>query len=166
MRHVDATPALGVWLVSAVKAGSLAHAGKVARTPDLPLVRAAAEVAEVVEGPVVLATASGRGPAETAHRAEQTRMVEGVSADRYFVEPSLVADDVPLRAAVPAQAPAPLTANAHNNAAVAPAPVPAPEPDQESAQLFIVTAPGPAVTAPAAATGPRKGNANAHNNSA
>ena len=145
----------------------LAGGGTPAHIPDLPLVRAAAEVAEDVKGPVVLATASGRGPAEvTVYRAKQSRVVEGVSADGYFVEPSLVADDVPLQAAVPDQAPGPVTANAHNNAAVAPAPVPAPEPDQESAQLFVVTAPGPAVTAPAAATSPRKGNANAHNNSA
>lgn len=142
----------------------LAGGGTPAHIPDLPLVRAAAEVAEDVKGPVVLATASGQGPAEvTAYRAEQSRVVEGVSADRYLVEPSLVADDVPLQAAVPHQALTPVTANAHNNAAAVPAP--APEPDQESAQLFIATAPGPAATAPAAAISPGKGNANAHNNS-
>ena len=95
-------------------------------------------------------------------------MVEGVSADGYLVEPSLVADDMRPVGTVPDQALAPVTANAHNNAATAPAPeavpapVPAPEPDQEPPQK----ATGAAAAAPGARIRPRKGNANAHNNSA
>ena len=134
-------------------------------TPDPLLTCAAEEVAEDVKGPVVLGTASGRGPAEVrAYHAEQGRVVEGVSADSYYVEPSLVADDAPLQAAVPDQAPAPMTANMHNNAAAESAPVPAPAPDQEPARAASLAAPVQAATAPAAGTSPMKGSANAHNN--
>ena len=126
-------------------------------------------MAEDVKGPVVLATASGHGPAEVrGYLAEQGRVVEGVSADTYFVEPSLVADEVLLEAAVPDLAPAPTSANMHNNAAAGPAPVPvavpAPAPVQEPAYAASLAAPVPAASAPAAGTSPRNGNANAHNN--
>ena len=114
-----------------------------------------------MKGPVVLATASGRGPAEVkAFNAEQSRVLKGVSADSYFVEPSLVADDLPKQPATPIYAVAPLSANTHNNAAAAP--VLAPERVLASASgLFdhgaaaFVPAPGPSSS---------KGNANAHNN--
>ena len=131
------------------------------------VLRAAAEAAEDVRGPVVLATASGRGPAEIrALTAGQGRVVEGVSADGYFVDPSLVADDVLPPIARPSQASAPITANAHTNAAMEPTPVPAPEADQEPGVPAALTAPAPAAGSPAAGASPRDGNANAHNNSA
>lgn len=129
--------------------------------PNLLLCCAAEDVAEDVKGPVVLATASGRGPTGVrAFNTEQSRVLEGVSADSYFVEPSLVADDLPEQLAVPVHAMAPLSANTHNNAAAAP--VLAPEPVLASASGLVDH--GAAAFVPATGPSSSKGNANAHNN--
>lgn len=109
-----------------------------ARNVDLSLSLGAEEAVEDVEGPVVLATAAGRGAAEDlskreqssvallkssvrepaeveAYTREQSRVVEGVSADSYYVEPDLVADYTSQRTEGDLGMP-PMSANAHNNA--------------------------------------------------
>ena len=140
-----------------------------------------------MEGPVVLATAAGRGAAEDlpkrgqssvallkssvwepaevkAYTGEQSRVVEGVSADSYYVEPDLVADYVPQRTEGDLAMP-PMSANAHNNAGAMPNAVLVPAPDWEAPQPPVKPAQGSATDEPAGPM-PSRASANAHNNGA
>ena len=155
-----------------------------ARNVNLTLSLCAEETVEAVEGPVVLATAAGRGAAEDlpkraqssvallkssvrepaevkAYTREQSRVVEGVSADSYHVEPDLVADYMSQRTEGDLGMP-PMSANAHNNVGAKPKSVLAPTPDREAPQPPVKPAQGSATDGPA----PSRPSANTHNNGA